>query len=94
MANGAIPVISLSDAYEVLLPQVAWEFTKSTPAINGKGLVQGAFMPYGNGRIVVFGEAAMFTAQLQGNKKFGMNAPDAAQNVQFLLNVIHWLDGK
>ncbi len=23
----------------------------------------------------------------------GMNVPDAAQNYQFLLNVIHWLSG-
>jgi hypothetical protein len=94
MADGAIPVITLTDAFDVLLPEVAWEFTKLTPAISGKGLMQGAFMPYGKGRIVVFGEAAMFTAQLQGTNKFGMNAPNAKQNVQFLLNVIHWLDGK
>jgi hypothetical protein len=42
---------------------------------------------------VVFGEAAMFSAQVQGGKtQMGMNAPDAKQNPQFLLNVIHWLE--
>ena len=35
----------------------------------GLGLVNGAFMEYGRGRIVVFGEAASFSAQLQGAKK-------------------------
>jgi hypothetical protein len=55
--------------------------------------VQGAYMNYGKGRIVVFGEAAMFTAQLQGKNKIGMNEKSASQNAQFLLNTLHWLDG-
>ena len=44
----------------------------------------------------IFGEAAMFTAQLQGPEKnpMGMNQPSAKQNPQFLLNTIHWLDGR
>jgi hypothetical protein len=50
-------------------------------------------MNYGKGRVVVFGEAAMFTAQLQGKSKVGMNEKSASQNFQFLLNVMHWLDG-
>jgi hypothetical protein len=35
----------------------------------------------------------MFTAQLQGKAKAGMNQQSANQNFQFLLNVMHWLDG-
>ena len=51
-------------------------------------------MKYGKGRIVVFGEAAMFTAQISGKgNKMGMNVKSASQNPQFVLNVIHWLDG-
>ncbi len=91
--QGAQPVIILNSKYEVKIPQTAWDFKKDTPAISGENLVQGAFMKYGKGRIVVFGEAAMFTAQLQGKNKMGMNVKSASQNAQFLLNVIHWLDG-
>jgi hypothetical protein len=93
MPNGAEPIITLNATYHVLMPQTAWEFTKNTPAISGENLVQGAYMNYGKGRVVIFGEAAMFTAQRQGKTKVGMNVESAAQNFQFLLNVMHWLDG-
>lgn len=69
--------------------------TKDTPRISIKGWLQGATLKVGKGRVAVFGEAAMFSAQLAGPNKspMGMNAPIAAQNPQFLLNVIHWLSG-
>ena len=59
------------------------------------GHLQGAVLPCGKGRVAVFGEAAMFSAQLGGPYKLpmGMNHPSAKQNPQFLLNVIHWLTG-
>jgi hypothetical protein len=58
-----------------------------------EGWCQGAVMKRGRGRVAVFGEAGMFTAQLAGPKKrpMGMNAPEADQNHQLLLNVMHWL---
>ena len=60
-----------------------------------KGHLQGAVLPFGKGRVAVFGEAAMFSAQLSGPTKnpMGMNAAIAKQNPQFLLNVMHWLTG-
>ncbi len=91
--NGAHPITTLNSTYQMLMPQTAWVFTKDTPATSAENLVQGAYMNYGKGRVVVFGEAAMFTAQLQGKSKVGMNVKSAAQNFQFVLNVIHWLDG-
>jgi hypothetical protein len=59
-------------------------------------LVAGAVLPFGKGRVAVFGEAAQFTAQLKGktHQPFGLNAPEATQNLTFLLNTIHWLDKK
>jgi hypothetical protein len=49
-------------------------------------------MKVGHGRVTVFGEAAIFSAQLAGYKQpMGMNAPEAKQNHQLLLNVMHWL---
>lgn len=53
-------------------------------------------MEYGKGRVVMSGEAAMFTAQLAGPQqvRVGMNSPYAANNFRLLLNIIHWLDGR
>jgi hypothetical protein len=66
---------------------------KDTPRVPIKGWLQGAVMRVGRGRVAVFGEAAMFSAQLAGPQKYqmGMNNPLAKQNPQFLLNVAHWL---
>lgn len=89
----AQPIIVLDKKFTVKMPVTAWDFKKDTPTISGLDLIQGAFMVYGKGRIVVFGEAAMFTAQKNGNTKMGMNIESASQNAQFLLNTIHWLDG-
>lgn len=58
-----------------------------------KDHLQGAVIRFGRGRVAVFGEAAMFSAQITGPDRhpMGMNAPIAKQNAQFLLNVMHWL---
>lgn len=80
----------------VLEPRVAWQFDEETPAVPGAGLLQGAVLTIGKGRVAVFGEAAMFSAQLGGGARrvpMGMNDPSAPQNPQFLLNVMHWLSG-
>jgi hypothetical protein len=68
------------------------EQNESTP-LSLKGHLQGAVLPFGTGRVAVFGEAAMFSAQITGPDRhpMGMNAPIAKQNAQFLLNVMHWL---
>lgn len=78
-----------------LMPKTAWKFSKKTRRVLVKGWYQGAVLKYGKGRVAVFGEAAMFTAQVAGPRRrpMGMNAPIAAQNAQFLLNVMHWLSG-
>jgi len=61
------------------------------------GYWQGAVMPLGQGRIAVFGEAAMFSAQIVkgSNPPFrgGFNAKGAEQNKQFILNLAEWLAG-
>ena len=57
-------------------------------------------MTFGKGRVVVLGEAALFSAQIirfaDGNQqretKFGMNVP-GNDDRQFALNVLHWLSG-
>lgn len=89
------PLLTLDKRIVLLLPEVAWQFSKLTPAILAAGMHQGAAVPWGRGRVAVFGEAAMFTAQVVGPNRhpMGMNQPEAPQNAQFLLNVVHWLEG-
>lgn len=66
-----------------------------TITIRVDGMMQGAVRTLGRGRVAVFGEAAMFTAQVSGPNRapMGMNHPEAADNAQFVLNVLHWLSG-
>ena len=53
---------------------------------------QGGVAKIGKGRVAIFGEAGMFSAQISGSqRKMGMSAQGAEQNQQFLLNVIRWL---
>jgi len=89
------PLMTLAPGTIVLEPSVAWQFDDKTPTEPGVGLLQGAAVRYGKGRVAVFGEAAMFSAQLSGRDRspMGMNDPKAPQNAQFLLNVLHWLSG-
>jgi len=89
------PLMVLGDDVELLLPEKAWEFSERTPRIAAAGWLQGAVLRLGKGRVAVFGEAAMFSAQISGSEKrpMGMNHPDASENARFLLNVFHWLSG-
>jgi hypothetical protein len=91
----AQPILVLDEKYTNKLPDTAWVFTEKTRTHPVTGWSQGAYAYYGKGRIVCFGEAAMFTAQLGGKegRKFGMNREEAKENYQLLLNIIHWLDG-
>lgn len=61
---------------------------------SAEGMLQGAVMSVGKGRLAVFGEAAMFTAESTAGdetRPIGLNSPLAPDNQQFLLNTIHWL---
>jgi hypothetical protein len=90
-------LLHLPEDWEVYLPLEAGEFGDTTPLVPARGLLQGGVMRFGSGRVAVFGEAALFTAQsyvLDGvTRQMGMNHPSAAQNAQFVLNVMHWLTG-
>ena len=89
----AQPLLVLPEGVTVWLPPEAWVFSDSTPRVPGAHLLQGAIVRHGEGRVAVFGEAAMFSAQLAGPNRqpMGMSRPEAAQNPQLVLNVIHWL---
>jgi len=57
------------------------------------GWLQGGAVEFGVGRAVVLGEATTCTAQVGGPRRVrtGMNVPEARDNAQFCLNVVHWL---
>jgi hypothetical protein len=94
-ASGVAPVMILPQDYVSLEPKIAWQFEKDTPIRKVGGWLQGATRRVSAGRVALFGEAAMFSAQVAGadRRPMGMNAPLAEQNAQFTLNVLHWLSG-
>jgi hypothetical protein len=86
---GARPLLRLGDRWTIQTMEGSGLSTKAPAA----GLLQGALAVMGDGRIAVFGEAGMFTAQIQGpwNSRMGFNAKDAKQNRDLILRVVHWL---
>jgi hypothetical protein len=107
--TGATALMKLSrTAYEAStnqdLDQAEKAAAESPPDISGiiahakpvAGRAQGVALSHGKGRVVVMGEAAMFSAQIlsgeEGHEeeKFGMNAP-GNDDKRFVLNVLHWL---
>lgn len=93
LTGPGVPLMILDTSMVNLLPTRAWEFTAATPRTAAAGMLQGALVEFGRGRVAVFGEAAMFTAQLGGPNRnpMGMNHPTAPQNARFALNVVRWL---
>ncbi len=93
--DGARPLLLFGRDVLSLMPDTAWAFKPDTPHIALEGWSQGAVMSVGKGRLAVFGEAAMFTAQVAGPNRFkmGMNADIAPQNYLFLIRLVRWLAG-
>jgi len=87
------PLLTFGARMFSLEPDTAWVFDEKTKRVNIEAWRQGAALEYGKGRIVVFGEAAMFTAQHSGERRIpmGMNAPEGARNAPLLVNIIRWL---
>jgi len=92
---GFQPILVLGPSRQSWMPKEYWKFPPGTPSINVDGWLQGAVAEFGEGKIAFFSEAAMFSAQIFNQDKilFGMNNPLAKDNVQHLLNVMHWLSG-
>ena len=93
--EGCQPLLILGKGYRSWMPVEYSKFPPGTPSIDVSGWYQGGVLPYGEGRIAMFAEAAMFTAQVfaEGRVKAGMNHPLGRDNVRLLLNIIHWLSG-
>ena len=74
-------------------PEVYYNFQENTPRVNVGGWSQGGVQEVGEGRMAIFGEASMFTAQVfnNGATRVGMNSPQASHNLRLLLNLTRWL---
>jgi hypothetical protein len=91
----AKPLLVFRKKSVAYMPSKAWDIGDYTPTISAVGWHQGATLDFYKGRVAVFGEAGMFTAQIDSDEKeqwkMGMNAKGAEQNEQFLLNTMYWL---
>jgi len=95
-SSGSVdPLLRLGPGFVSLIPERPGNLTKIVERVPVDGWLQGAAWPLGKGRVAVFGEAAMFSAQVTGPNRapMGMNHPLASKNAQLLLNLMHWLSG-
>ena len=92
ITGNAVSLIHFGENTVMLMPTVAWEFSETTSRARIPGWSQGVAIEHGSGRVVIFGEAAMFSSQRSGdNPPSGMTSPVAADNERLLLNIIRWL---
>jgi len=91
-ADNAEPLMILGPQYVSYQPKITWDIDENTPTIPVAGWFQGAVKDYGDGRLAIFSDATMFSAQLKRDgSRMGMNNIDGTQNLQFLINIMHWL---
>lgn len=98
--EGSAGLLRLSSTATDVIPDSIWEepdmifftntFTRFADPVSAAGRYQGIALEFGKGRVVVMGEAAMLTAQVAGEEKFGMQLP-GIDNKQLALNIVHWL---
>ncbi|MDO1446558.1 hypothetical protein Q0590_09875 [Rhodocytophaga aerolata] len=92
----AKPILLLGTTTREVRPDSVWQqgdkhfitYSKPIPVHN---LSQAMSVEYGEGRVVVVGEAGVLSAQKLFGRKFGMNRPKNTDNKQFALNIVHWL---
>ncbi len=67
-------------------------FVKTTTAV---GSMQGVARRFGEGRVVVLGDADVLTSQLLPDREtpVGLDYPSGYDNRQLALNIMHWLSG-
>jgi len=80
----------------LMYPLKSQEQSLTTPRGPGSGTLQGGVLQLGKGRVALMAEASMFSAQIADyispGFKMGMNNTEyAPHNVQFALNLVHWL---
>lgn len=89
----AVSLIHFGQNAVLLFPNAERQFDENTARASVPGWSQGVAIEHGNGRVVIFGEAAMFTSQLSrgDNPPRGLRYPGAEENEQLLVNIVRWL---
>jgi hypothetical protein len=90
------PSPTAAEAASEAEPGMAWmSAVAGLPTRPAGGRAMAVALRFGRGRVVVFGEAAMFTAQTvtetAGTRKMGMSVNN--DNEKLALNVVRWLAG-
>lgn len=96
--RGGVPLLRLADSavHRAAYPRVERRGrdvlvnVEYGPPQSAAGWAQAVAVEHSAGRVVVTGEAAMLTAQRDGNRRIGMNLP-GNDNKRWSLNVLHWL---
>ncbi len=93
LPSGAVPLLVFGKGSISRETTKAPGITPGAPEIPIEGWSQGAVLEKSKGRVAIFGEASMFSAQRSGpsQRPMGMNDPIASQNHQFVLNLVRWL---
>jgi hypothetical protein len=82
---GAIPVLRMGDD--------SYDWRSRSDRSSARGHAQGIAMTFGKGRVVMLGEAALLSAQVDPlGIRMGMNKP-GNDDKQFAVNIFHWLSG-
>ncbi len=78
-----------------LLPGHAQGDTILAKTITVAGSMQGIALQFGEGRVVILGDADALTSQLlpDREKPMGLDFPEGFDNRQLVLNIMHWLSG-
>lgn len=92
-APGAQPLITLPQGFRLVEPEQVRAGQDPSTLPSAAGMLQGATLAVGKGRLAVMAEAAMFSSQLAGpdRRPMGWGAEGAEQNQRFTLNLLHWL---
>lgn len=91
----AIPILTFDEADTCRQPEIAWQFDDETKLSSIDQHAQGAIMQYGKGKIALFGEAAMFTAQLYKTDdhtfRIGFNSQTSLDNIPLIRSLFYWM---
>ena len=91
LTSNAVSLLHYGADGVVLFPTVAREFDTAARA-TAAGWSQGAALEHGQGRVVLFAEAAMFSSQQTATTApIGLVSAEAEDNQQLLLNIVRWL---
>ena len=76
-------LLTFGSSFVSLLPEVAWQFSETTPREEIGGWSGGGVLQVERGRLAIFGELGIVAGPY----------PEGVQNLQLFMNTLHWLSG-